>query len=88
MTSIIEGSPIKIVKEALACNKPIISNNVGDVAEQIKSLDNCYILNDESPQNFAKKIKECITENKVPNGRKRVKEKYSLEKTADSLISL
>ena len=87
MTSISEGSPM-MIKEALACNKPIISTNVGDVAEQINSLDNCYVLNDESPQNFAKKIKKCIGKNKVPNGRERIKEKYSLEKTADSLISL
>ena len=87
MTSISEGSPM-MIKEALACNKPIISTNVGDVAEQINSLDNCYVLNDESPQNFAKKIKECIGKNKVPNGRERIKEKYSLEKTTNCIISL
>ncbi|MBG66152.1 MAG: hypothetical protein CMP73_05800 [Flavobacteriales bacterium] len=87
MTSESEGSPM-MIKEALACNKPIISTNVGDVAEQINSLDNCFVLNDESPQIFAKKIKECIENNKMPNGRHMIKKKYSLEKSTNCIINI
>ena len=87
MTSESEGSPM-MIKEALACNKPIISTNVGDVAEQIYSLDNCFVLNDESPQIFAKKIKECIENNKMPNGRHMIKKKYSLEKSTNCIINI
>jgi teichuronic acid biosynthesis glycosyltransferase TuaC len=42
MTSLHEGSPT-IVKEALACGIPTVSVDVGDVAEQIKDVDGCYI---------------------------------------------
>ena len=42
MTSHTEGSP-QFVKEALACNCPIVSVNVGDVEELIKNIAGCYI---------------------------------------------
>ena len=42
VTSLSETGPV-IVKEALACNCPIISTNVGDVQKLIKNVRNCYI---------------------------------------------
>ena len=42
MTSHTEGSP-QFVKEALACNCPVVSVNVGDVEELIKNIVGCYI---------------------------------------------
>lgn len=42
LTSLHEGSPV-IVKEALACNLPVVSVDVGDVGERIKNIDGCYI---------------------------------------------
>ena len=87
MTSINEGSPM-MIKEALACNRPIISTNVGDVSEIINRLDNCYVIDNESPHIFAKVIKKCIENNKVPNGRERIKENYSLEVATNRIINL
>lgn len=43
LTSIREGSPM-FIKELLACNRPIISTNVGDVEELIKDIAGCYIV--------------------------------------------
>jgi len=42
ITSKYEGSP-NIVKEAMACNLPIVSVDVGDVRETIKDTTGCYI---------------------------------------------
>lgn len=44
LTSKSEGSP-QVIKEAIACNLPIVSTDVGDVSFLIKDLDNCYIEN-------------------------------------------
>jgi teichuronic acid biosynthesis glycosyltransferase TuaC len=42
LTSLHEGSP-NIVKEALACNVPVVAVDVGDVGERIKKIDGCYL---------------------------------------------
>ncbi|MGL5938024.1 MAG: glycosyltransferase [Phocaeicola sp.] len=42
LTSIREGSPL-FVKELLACQKPLVSTDVGDVAEQISGIEGCFI---------------------------------------------
>lgn len=42
MTSFSEGSP-QFIKEALACNCPIVSTNVGDVQEVFGNTKGCYI---------------------------------------------
>lgn len=42
VTSVHEGS-INIVKEALACDLPIVSVDVGDVAERIAGVEGCYL---------------------------------------------
>jgi teichuronic acid biosynthesis glycosyltransferase TuaC len=41
-TSYSEGSP-NVVKQALACNLPIVSTDVGDVREVIEGTDWCYL---------------------------------------------
>lgn len=42
MTSFTEGSP-QFIKEAMACNCPIVSVPVGDVPEMITDLNGCYL---------------------------------------------
>lgn len=43
MTSDHEGSPVAI-REAMAVNLPVVSVDVGDVAELVAGVDNCYIV--------------------------------------------
>jgi len=42
LTSLHEGSPT-VVKEALACGLPVVSVDVGDVAERIEGIEGCYM---------------------------------------------
>ena len=42
MTSFTEGSP-QFIKEAMACNCPVVSVPVGDVAEVIAGVEGCYL---------------------------------------------
>jgi glycosyltransferase involved in cell wall biosynthesis len=46
LTSKHEGSPT-IVKEALACRLPVVSVDVGDVAERIEGIDGCHLAEAE-----------------------------------------
>ena len=54
LTSKHEGSPT-IVKEALACGLPIVSVNVGDVAERVEGIDGCHLAEAE-PMALARKL--------------------------------
>jgi|WetSurMetagenome_2_1015567.scaffolds.fasta_scaffold19084_3 teichuronic acid biosynthesis glycosyltransferase TuaC len=53
-TSTSEGSP-QFIKEALACNCPIVSTNVGDVKWLIENTEACYLCN-FMPNDVAEKI--------------------------------
>ena len=43
MTSKWEGSP-NAIKEAIACSRPIVATNVGDIAERLYNLDGCFVV--------------------------------------------
>jgi len=54
LTSLWEGSP-NVIKEAMACNRSIVSTDVGDVKNVIKDTKGCYIVDYN-----ATKISNCI----------------------------
>ncbi len=56
LTSLQEGSPT-VVKEALACGVPVVSVDVGDVAERIFGTDGCHLAGPE-PGDLALKLLE------------------------------
>jgi teichuronic acid biosynthesis glycosyltransferase TuaC len=56
LTSLHEGSP-NIVKEALACGLPVVSVDVGDVAEQLEGVDGCHLAQPE-PAALAAKLRQ------------------------------
>lgn len=71
LTSYHEGSP-NVVKEALACNLPVVSVDVGDVRERIEGVDNCYIA-DDNPEDISHKINLILKSGKRSNnGREKI----------------
>jgi glycosyltransferase involved in cell wall biosynthesis len=54
LTSVTEGSP-NIIKEALACDLPVVSVDVGDVSERIRGVEGCYLALSE-PGDLAAKL--------------------------------
>jgi len=73
MTSDHEGSP-QFIKEAMACNCPIVSVDVGDVKQVIEGTAGCYIA-ERSPGDLAEKLDKAINHGKT-NGREKVMEEF------------
>jgi len=70
LTSLREGSP-QVIKEAMACNCPIVSTDVGDVKELIGELHGCYISS-FNPYDVAENIRNALTFGKRTSARDRV----------------
>ena len=67
LTSLHEGSP-NVVKEALACNIPIVSVEVGDVSERISGVEGCYICK-AGPEELAAHLRRVFEGPRRINGR-------------------
>jgi len=85
LTSDSEGSPT-VIKEALACNLPIVSVDVGDAREVIKDAANCYICKQE-PVNIAEGIKLVLNNGIRTAARNNIKH-LSAKKIARKIIEL
>lgn len=59
LTSKREGSP-QVIKEAMACGCPIVSVDVGDVAERIAGIDGCYLARTRDPQEIANLLAKAL----------------------------
>ena len=72
LTSLWEGSP-NVIKEALACNCPLVSVPVGDVAELIDGVSGCYLCTYDATD-VAEKLNWALSFGKPTQGRKRLVE--------------
>ncbi len=85
VTSFSETGPL-VVKEALACNCPIISTDVGDVKKLVKGTKNCHIVEYDAKQ-IEQKIRDILSSHQKSNGRAAV-EHLGLEKIAADVYKL
>ena len=65
-----EGSPM-VVKEAMACNLPVVSVRVGDVPEVIGGTEGCYLCT-QDPADVAEKLVLALNRGKRTNGRENI----------------
>ena len=65
-----EGSP-QVVKEALACNCPIVATGVADIPELLSGVSNCYTTGFDASE-IADRIDTIIKSGQRTNGREKV----------------
>lgn len=82
ITSLFEGS-VNVVKEALACNVPVVSVDVGDVAELMDGIAGCHIAS-EDPEALAAAMDQVRLRRGRIAAREKM-EKLSLEQVARRL---
>jgi glycosyltransferase involved in cell wall biosynthesis len=85
LTSMHEASPC-VIKEAMACNLPIVSVNVGDVAERIDGVAGCYLC-DRTPEDVAAKLRQVLEGSRRTNGREKI-QSLSLPNVAQKVIAV
>lgn len=85
VTSFTEGSP-QVVKEAMACNCPIVSTDVGDVKEIINGTDGCYITTYDA-EDVAEKINSALGFEGRTNGRIKIQQ-YDNKLIAEKIIEV
>jgi teichuronic acid biosynthesis glycosyltransferase TuaC len=70
LTSFWEGS-VNVIKEAMACNLPIVSVDTGDVKDILGNTEGCYISSYD-PGEFAENLKAALKFGHRTNGRQRI----------------
>lgn len=88
LTSKTEGSP-QVIKEAMACGCPIVSVDVGDVAERVSGVEGCYVVRTREPKDIAEALQRALAFDGKTNGRARIQEMgLSNEQVAAQLIAI
>ncbi len=72
-TSMQEGSP-NVVKEALACNLPVVSVPVGDVAMRLRGVAGCELCADDGPATIAAALERVLRRGQRVAGREAVQD--------------
>lgn len=78
-TSFFEGSS-NLLKEAMACNCPVVTTPAGDAADIVTGVDQCH-LSGYDPEETAGKVLEVLRSGKRSDGRQRI------EHLKDSIVA-
>lgn len=84
LASLKEGS-LNVIKEAMACNLPIVTTDVGDIKELISGVQGCKIV-ERDKKAFARGISEILETFQRTEGRRAI-EHLSLEHVTNKLIN-
>lgn len=88
LTSISEGSP-NVIKEAMACNCPVVSTDVGDVRWVTDGVDGTYVAEHDDPVTIGACLRKALAFGKRTSGRDAVVIKgLTSESIADKIIAL
>ncbi|MEP7214051.1 MAG: glycosyltransferase [Acidobacteriota bacterium] len=68
LTSVHEGSP-NVVKEAIACDLPVVSVNVGDVNKRIGGIEGCFVCESATAEALAADLEKVLTRGRRIKGR-------------------
>lgn len=88
LTSDFEGSP-NSVKEAMACNIPVVSTNVGNVSELLEGVNGSFVSKTSEPEELAFLAYQALTFKGEINSREKLIEKnLDTESVAKNIISI
>jgi glycosyltransferase involved in cell wall biosynthesis len=88
MTSSIEGSP-NVVKEAMACNRHIVSVHVGDTMHMLRDVPGCRLVDERSASKLAHAMVELLQTGEPSGGRAAILERgLDLESVAQQVVDV
>lgn len=87
LTSIREGSP-QVVKEAMACGCPIVSVDVGDVAERLAKMEGGYVVSTRNPHDIAKALESSVGFGRTAGREKLLEDGLDNAQIAEKIIEI
>lgn len=88
LTSVSEGSP-NVIKEAMACNCPIVSTDVGDVRWITENIDGTYVADNDDPGSISRCLRKALEFKGRSKGRDEIVRKgLSSECVAERIIAI
>jgi glycosyltransferase involved in cell wall biosynthesis len=87
LPSFYECSPV-VIKESMACNRPLVTSNVGDIKRVIGNTNGCFVIDDWGEEEYIDKILEAAKVRST-DGRKKVFEQgYDWDQTTKKLYTI